>query len=93
MDIDLRKLVVVEPGTTQLGMVEIETERPDQVQACAAVRAEANHVAGVRRNLGLIEDDVQHAAIINPPPVHPEAARRAGERLRRVTRRAMPLPR
>jgi hypothetical protein len=46
-------------------VIEFETERSDQVQARAAVRAKADDVAGIRRNLGLVEDDMQHAPIIS----------------------------
>jgi hypothetical protein len=53
-------------------MIEIETERTQQMQRRAAVRAQANHVAGVRRDLRLIENDMQHLCIIG--------ARRGGAR-------------
>jgi fumarate hydratase class I len=34
----------------------------DQVQPCAAIGAQPDDVAGVGRNLGLVQQDVQHAA-------------------------------
>ena len=64
---DLRKFRVVEAGATQLGVIQVETERADQVQARAAVRAKADDVACVRRNFGLVQDDMQHARIIPRP--------------------------
>ena len=56
----LRHLAVVEPGAPNLRLVELETERTDQVQGRADVRAKPDDVARVRRNLRLIEDQVEH---------------------------------
>ena len=57
---DLRHFPVVETGPPHAGFVEHESERMNQVQRCADVRAEPDDVAGVRRNLRLIEDQVEH---------------------------------
>ena len=55
-----RHLVVIEPGALYAGVVKPETERAHEVQRRARVGAEPNGVAGVRGNLGLEEDDVEH---------------------------------
>ena len=65
MHVDARVLVIVEPGAAQFRVFELEPERTDQVQLRAGVRAQPDHVAGVRRNLRLEEDDMQHAPIIS----------------------------
>lgn len=54
------EFVIIQPGATQLPIVELETQRLHQMQVNAGVGAEANNVAGIRRNLWLIEDDVEH---------------------------------
>jgi hypothetical protein len=60
-----REFVVVEPGAAQFRVIQIEAERADQMQLRAAVRAQANHIAGIRRDLWLVQHDMQHAAIIS----------------------------
>src|SRR6266480_706722 len=54
--------MVVETGAPKLPVVDGETERLDQMQTCAGIRREPDHVAGVRRDLGLHEDDLKHRA-------------------------------
>ena len=49
----LRELVVVEARAAHAALVEVETERLHQVQRRAGVRAQADHVTGVGRNLRL----------------------------------------
>ena len=61
MNMDLRQLRIIHPGTAQLRCAEIEAERLDEVQMRADIGAQANDVAGVGRDFGLIEDDVEHA--------------------------------
>ena len=55
-----RPLVVIEAGTAQPGVVHLEAERLDQVQARAGVGAQADHVAGVGRNLRLVKHHLEH---------------------------------
>jgi len=57
---DPRELVVVEARTPDPGLVEKEAERMHEVQGRADVGAKPNRVARVRRNLRLIEDEVEH---------------------------------
>ena len=51
-------------GASQSGIVKCEAQRADQVQHGAGIRTQANHVAGVRRDLGAEQDDMQHPRII-----------------------------
>lgn len=55
-----REVVIVEAGTLQARVVERKAERPDEVQRRAGIGAKPDDVAGVRRNLGLEQDDVKH---------------------------------
>jgi len=58
-----REFVVVESGAAQLRVVEVEAERADQVQPCAAVRAQADDVARVGRDLGFDQYDVKQISL------------------------------
>ena len=53
---------VVEARPPQLAAPKAEPERFDQVQPRAGIRAQADDVAGVGRNLRLVEDDLKHGA-------------------------------
>jgi hypothetical protein len=50
--------VIVEATALERGVVEREAQRFDEVQACTDVRAEANDTPGVRRNLGMHENNI-----------------------------------
>ena len=52
--------VVIQPGAPQQLVVHREAQRLDQVQLAAGVGTEPDHVAGVRRDFGVDEDDVEH---------------------------------
>ena len=54
------KFAVVQPGAAEPGVVQLETEWPDQVQRRAAVGRQAYDVAGVGRNFRLVEGDLNH---------------------------------
>lgn len=56
-------LVVVQPCPAQALVVQFEADRLDQVQVAAAVGAQADDVAGIRRNFWLKKDDVKHARL------------------------------
>src|SRR5690606_20068650 len=75
MDSDGGVLVVVEPRAAQPRIVEREAERLHQVPACPAVGAHPDDVAGVGRDLGRYEDDVEHGDMVARSPILP---RRAG---------------
>ena len=53
-------LVVVQPGALELLVLQGEAQRRDQVQPRPGVGAQADDVAGVGRNFGLEQDDVEH---------------------------------
>ena len=88
-------LVVVEAGARERAVGEEEAERPHEVEPAAGVRAQAQHVAGVRRDLGLVEDDVEHRGISagpgprDDPVLHPgrAGALERPRQLRRGSRR------
>jgi len=54
-------LVIVESRAAHARILERKTERLHEMQLCTRVRAQPDDVAGVGRNLGLDEDDVEHA--------------------------------
>src|SRR5438105_6573897 len=60
MSLHRSKLVVIEAGALELPVVQGEAERLDQVQPAAGVGGKADDVAGVRRNFGMDENDVEH---------------------------------
>jgi hypothetical protein len=60
MHLHVRHLVIVEPGALQLPVFHGEAERLDQMQARAGIGREADHVAGVRRDLRRVEHDLKH---------------------------------
>ena len=49
-----------QPGTAQQLVVHRKAERLDQVQRAAGVGGQAYHVAGVGRDFGFDQDDVEH---------------------------------
>ena len=63
MTLECGVLVVVEPGAAQALVVQLKADRLDQVQVAAAVGAQPDNVAGIRRNFWLKKDDVKHARL------------------------------
>jgi len=57
---DARELMVIEPGAPHFRRIQVESQRPDQMQRRADIGAQPDDVAGIRRNFGLIEDQVEH---------------------------------
>src|SRR5438552_772652 len=55
-----RELLVVEAGAAHRFAGELEAERLHQVQRRAAVGAQADDVAGIGRDFGLKQHDVEH---------------------------------
>ena len=84
-------LVVVQPGAAQLPVVQREPERLDQVQPRAGVGAQPDHVAGVGRDLGRMQDDVEHRRAGRPCHVTRATAGRASRGTGRF--RLLPGPR
>jgi dihydroorotate dehydrogenase (NAD+) catalytic subunit len=61
---NLRHHIVVEPGAAQRLVLDIETQRPHQVQRAAGIGAQTDHVTRIRRNFRLEEHHVEHFAIM-----------------------------
>jgi hypothetical protein len=53
-------LVVVETGTAQVAILQSKAQRFYQVQLAAGIAGKANDVAGVGRNLWLVQHKVEH---------------------------------
>jgi hypothetical protein len=52
---------VIQAGTTQLAIIKIESQRPDQVQGAAGVGTKAYYVTGIGRYLRLKQHDMKHS--------------------------------
>ena len=63
MALERRILVVIEPGAAQALVVELKADGLNQMQVAAAVGAQPDNVAGIRRNFWLKKDDVKHARL------------------------------
>ena len=59
MDLQAGVLVVVQPGASKLLVLQVESEGFDEVQPRAGVGSEADRVAGVGRNLRLVQQHIQ----------------------------------
>ena len=57
---DAYPLVIIESGTSQLSVVEFETQRMDQMQLSSGISTQAYNVARIGRDLWFVEDDVKH---------------------------------
>ena len=57
---DAYPLVIIESGTSQLSVVEFETQRMDQMQLTSGISTQAYNVARIGRDLWFVEDDVKH---------------------------------
>ena len=60
MHLHRRVLVIVKSGAAHTGIIKWKTERFDQVQHRAGIRAQANDVARVWRDFWFDQDDVNH---------------------------------
>ena len=60
MNLDAREVVVIESGSLQALVIQPEAQGLDQMQGRAGVRAEADGIAGIRRNLRLEQHDMKH---------------------------------
>lgn len=56
----MRQFRVIHAGATHGFFTEIEPQRLDEMQARTGIGAHADDIAGVRRNLGLVKDDMEH---------------------------------
>src|SRR6202521_5070116 len=65
VDRHVRQVVIVEPGTLETFIVEPKAQRLYQVQRRAGVRAQANGVAGIRRDFGFEQHDMKHRTYLS----------------------------
>src|SRR5207302_681781 len=63
-----REIVVVQPGPAQLGVLEGEAERLDQMQVRAGTGGHADRVTRVGGDARCHEDDVEHPPTLSPRP-------------------------
>ena len=56
----VREVVIIEPRPAQVRIGEVEPEGLDEVQRVAGDRRHSDRVSRVRRDAGLVEDDVEH---------------------------------
>ncbi len=61
VSLERRVLVIIQPGAAQPLVIQLKAQRLDQVQAAAGIGAEPDNVAGIRRNLRLEKDYMEHA--------------------------------
>ena len=52
--------MIIETGATQALVIEFEPQWLDQMQAKAGIGAQSDQVSGIRRNLGLEQNDIKH---------------------------------
>jgi MSHA biogenesis protein MshE len=64
--------MVIQSGANQLFVLQRETERFDQMQMTAGIGAQPDDIAGIRRNLGLIQNHVKHKKYPLSPCHHRE---------------------
>ena len=57
---DRRVFVIVEPGTTQLGIIKTKTQGLNQMQPSAGVGAKPDDVAGVGGDFRMNQNDIEH---------------------------------
>src|SRR5450759_1675974 len=67
MHAQARKLVIIQPGAKQLFILQREAERFDQMQLATGIGAQADDIAGVRRNLRLVQNHAKHKVPIKIP--------------------------
>lgn len=61
VDAERGELVVIQACAHELLIFEGKPQRLHEVQSCAGICTETDDVTGVRRDLGLIQDDVEHS--------------------------------
>jgi hypothetical protein len=61
---DPGEFVIVEPCSQQLLILQRKSQGFHEMQPGSAIGTESYNVTGVRRNLRLIEDDVEHGRAV-----------------------------
>ncbi len=64
MHAQLGVFVVIQAGTAQIPVIQFKAKRAYQVKLRTGVGAQADDVAGVWRYLGMVENDIEHPAIL-----------------------------
>jgi len=54
------EFVIIQAGADELLVFQREAERPDQMQLAAGVGAQADDVAGIRRDFRLVQNHMEH---------------------------------
>ncbi len=60
-------LVIIQARAPHAGIFERKSQWFDQMQLRAGIGAQANHIAGVRRDFGFDKDDVEHGLRTQKP--------------------------
>ena len=57
---DVAKIAVIETGARELAITQAEAERAHEMQPSAGIARQAQNVSGIRRDLGLVQNDREH---------------------------------
>jgi hypothetical protein len=60
VDAKVNEFPVVEPGTFQMLVIDLETQWLDQMERCEGCRAQPRNASGIGRDLRLNQDDVHY---------------------------------
>ncbi|GAB3530241.1 hypothetical protein GCM10027402_35170 [Arthrobacter monumenti] len=60
MDVQDGEIVVVEAGAAELGVVQVEPQRPDKMQLGASDGGKADGITGITGDLGGVKEDAEH---------------------------------
>ena len=74
MQPDAGELMVVQPGTLQAGIIQLESQGLHQVQAATGIGAQTNDISRVWRNLWLIQYDSEQVILPGDPMSDPRLA-------------------
>ena len=74
MHLHRNELVIVQPRPAHFGVVDGKAQRFDQVQRAAGIGAQPDDIAGVGRDFGLDENDVEHGGQASPEGIALRAA-------------------
>jgi hypothetical protein len=57
--------MIIKPGAAQLLVIQVKTQRLDQVKQTAGIGTQADNIAGIGWYFGLIENNVEHLLILS----------------------------
>jgi len=61
MDFQARVLVIIQSRAFELTIIQLKSKWADQMQMCPGIGAQTDNIAGIGRDFGLVEEDVEHA--------------------------------